>query len=102
MEIEPQGFYEILSPRCTVLVSTVDGEGRSNAAPFSFVMPASSDPPLLVLAVVPTRDTLANIRETGDFVLNIVPEPLLEALWVCSKPFPRPRGSTDFLGRYSS
>ncbi len=89
MEINPLGFYEILSPRCTVLISTVDKEGRSNAAPFSFVTPVSSDPPLVLYASAPKRHTLANTRETGDFVLNIVPEDLLEKLWVCSKTFPK-------------
>jgi len=89
MEIAPSGFYEILSPRCTVLISTADKEGRSNAAPFSFVTPVSSNPPLVIYAAAPHRHTLANTRETGDFVLNIVPEGLLDKLWVCSRAFPK-------------
>jgi flavin reductase (DIM6/NTAB) family NADH-FMN oxidoreductase RutF len=89
MEINPSGFYEILAPRCAVLISTVDKEGRANAAPFSFVTPVSSNPPLLLYAAAPNRHTLANTRETGDFVLNIVPEELLDKLWVCSKAFPK-------------
>jgi len=87
MEINPPGFYEILSPRCAVLISTVDKEGRTNAAPFSFVTPVSSNPPLLLYASAPQRHTLANTREAGDFVLNIVPEALLDKLWACSKAF---------------
>lgn len=89
MEISPSGFYEILSPRCTVLISTVDKEGRVNAAPFSFVTPVSVEPPLVLYSSAPKRHTLANTRETGDFVLNIVSEELLEKLWVCSKAFPK-------------
>ncbi|MEE8471017.1 MAG: flavin reductase family protein [Dehalococcoidia bacterium] len=89
MEIKPSGFYEILSPRCTVLISTVDGDGKANAAPFSFVTPVSSSPPLVLFAAAPARHTLANVRETGDFVLNIVSEELLDNLWVCSKAFPK-------------
>ena len=88
MDIKVDNFYEILSPRCTVLISTQDKEGRPNAAPFSFVMPVSVDPPLLVFAAAPQRHTLANVRETGEFVLNLVPEELLESLWICAKPFP--------------
>jgi flavin reductase (DIM6/NTAB) family NADH-FMN oxidoreductase RutF len=72
-----------------VLISTVDGEGRTNAAPFSFVTPVSSNPPLVLYAAAPHRHTLANTRETGDFVLNIVPEGLLDKLWVCSKAWPK-------------
>jgi len=89
MEIATSGFYEILSPRCTVLISTADKDGKANAAPFSFVTPVSSDPPLLLFAATPARHTLANIRETGDFVLNITREELLEKLWVCSGAFPK-------------
>lgn len=89
MEISLSGFYEILSPRCTVLISTVDKEGRSNAAPFSFVTPVSVEPPLVLYSSAPKRHTLANTRETGDFVLNVVPEGLLDKLWVCSKAFPK-------------
>ena len=89
MEINPSGFYEILSPRCTVLISTVDKEGRANAAPFSFVTPVSIDPPLVLFSAAPARHTLANVRETGDFVLNLVSEGILDRMWVCSKAFPR-------------
>ena len=89
MRIEAENFYEILSPRCTVLISTVDKEGRPNAAPFSFVTPVSSDPPLVLFAAAPLRHTLANVRETGEFVFNIVPEQVLDKLWVCSRAFPK-------------
>ncbi len=89
MEIAASGFYEILSPRCTVIISTVDDDGKANAAPFSFVTPVSSDPPLILFASAPARHTLANARETGDFVINIVPEELLDKLWTCSKALPK-------------
>jgi len=89
MTIQVGNYYEILSPRCTVLVSTMDKEGRPNAAPFSFVTPVSSDPPLVLFAAAPTRHTLANVRDTGEFVLNLAPEELLDKLWVCSKAFAR-------------
>jgi flavin reductase (DIM6/NTAB) family NADH-FMN oxidoreductase RutF len=89
MELDVANFYEILSPRCTVLVSTADKQGRANAAPFSFVTPVSANPPLVLIASAPTRHTLSNIRETGEFVLNIVPESLLDKMWLCSKAFPK-------------
>ena len=89
MDIAVSGFYEILSPRCTVLISTTDKDGNANAAPFSFITPVSANPPLLLFAATPERHTLANARETGDFVFNIVPEGLLDKLMVCAKSFPR-------------
>ncbi|MDY6862494.1 MAG: flavin reductase family protein [Thermodesulfobacteriota bacterium] len=87
MEITLKNYYEILSPRCTVLISTVDKEGVVNAAPFSFVTPISFNPPFVIFASAKERHTLANIRETEEFVLNIVPENLLDNLWICAKPF---------------
>jgi len=88
MEVRPARFHEILSPRCTVLITTCDKEGRPNAAPYSFVTPVSIDPPLVLFSAKQQRHTLANVRETGEFVLNIVPEELLDNLWICSKAFP--------------
>jgi len=87
MEIKPEKFYEILSPRCTVLISTIDKNGVANAAPFSFVSPVSFNPPLVLFASARKRHTLDNIRETKQFVFNIVPEELLDNLWICSKSF---------------
>ena len=98
MEVKTSGFYEILSPRCAVLISTVDKDGKSNAAPFSFVTPVSSNPPLVLFAAAPARHTLANTRETGDFVLNIVPEELLDKLWVCATAFPKGVSEIDEAG----
>ena len=89
MRLDIEKFYEVLAPRPAILISTVDKKGRSNAAPFSFITPVSISPPLVLFAAVPTRHTLANVRETGDFVLNLAPEPLLQKLWICSQDFPR-------------
>jgi len=89
MELEPKNFYKILAPRPAVLISTIDREGRANAAPFSFVMPVSTSPPLVAAAFAPGRHTLLNIRETKEFVVNIPPRKLLDRLWKCSKSFPR-------------
>jgi flavin reductase (DIM6/NTAB) family NADH-FMN oxidoreductase RutF len=89
MELDVTNFYEILSPRCTVLVSTIDKQGRPNAAPFSFVTPVSANPPLVLIASAPNRHTLSNIRETGEFVLNMVSESMLNKMWICSKAFPK-------------
>ncbi len=89
MELRLAQWYRILGPRVTVLASTVDKNGISNAAPLSFVSPVSADPALVMIALRPERHTLANIRETKDFVLNLPQEELLNQLMICSKPFPK-------------
>lgn len=89
MELKLPQWYRILGPRVTVLVSTIDRNNISNAAPVSFISPLSAEPPLLMIALRPERHTLANIRETKDFVLNLPGEELLKEVMICSKPFPK-------------
>jgi flavin reductase (DIM6/NTAB) family NADH-FMN oxidoreductase RutF len=80
-------------PRPIALVTTVDGEGRVNAAPFSFFNCLSADPPILALGVenhpdMRFKDTAANIRRTEVFTVNIVSRAIAEAMHVCAVPFP--------------
>jgi flavin reductase (DIM6/NTAB) family NADH-FMN oxidoreductase RutF len=89
MELEVRNFYKALAPRPVVLISTRDKKGNVNAAPFSFVMPVSMDPPLVAFASARERDTLDNIRETKEFVINIPTEEILGKLWVCGGKFPK-------------
>ena len=88
MKIKLAKWYSVLAPRPTVLISTINKDGISNAAPFSFVMPVSVDPPLIAFASVRTRHTLKNIREVGDFVVNIPSTDLIKQTWVCAESFP--------------
>ena len=85
-------MYRILlcavAPRPIAWVSTVSQDGRANLAPFSFFNVVSSQPPILGFSPGPrtlpqgfeTKGTLVNIRETGEFVVNIVPYELAEAM----------------------
>jgi flavin reductase (DIM6/NTAB) family NADH-FMN oxidoreductase RutF len=80
-------------PRPIAWVTTVDRDGRPNAAPYSFFNCLSHDPPLVALGVenwadMRMKDTTANIRMTGEFTVNIVSDALLEAMNVTAVPFP--------------
>jgi flavin reductase (DIM6/NTAB) family NADH-FMN oxidoreductase RutF len=88
MELNLTQWYKILAPRPVVLVSTVNARGSSNAAPFSFVMPCSTDPPLIAFSSDPDHHTVKNILQTKDFVVNIPGRRLLKKLWVCAEDFP--------------
>jgi flavin reductase (DIM6/NTAB) family NADH-FMN oxidoreductase RutF len=86
-------------PRPIALVTTIDGEGRVNAAPFSFFNAVSSVPPVVVLGISPGvngddgyKDTEHNIRDTGEFVVNLVDEALAERMNICAVDFPRAIG----------
>jgi flavin reductase (DIM6/NTAB) family NADH-FMN oxidoreductase RutF len=80
-------------PRPIALVTTVDLEGRVNAAPFSFFNCLSADPPILALGVenhpdMRFKDTGLNVRLTEVFTVNIVSHAIAEAMHVCAVRFP--------------
>ena len=81
MKIEVSNWYRVLTPRAVVLISTVNKKGISNAAPFSFVMPVSVEPPMIAFASDPEHDTISNIKETRDFAVNIPNVDMLNQLW---------------------
>src|SRR5690242_2956451 len=89
-------------PRPIALATTVDGSGRVNAAPFSFFNAVSSIPPVVVLGVSPGaasedgyKDTERNIRDSGEFVVNLVDEALAEQMNICAVDFPASTGELD-------
>jgi len=81
-------------PRPIALVTTVDEDGRTNAAPFSFFNCLSADPPILALGVennpdMSFKDTGHNIRMTEVFTVNIVSFAIAEAMHICGSKYPR-------------
>ncbi|ACJ00066.1 flavin reductase family protein [Rhodospirillum centenum] len=95
--LSPRDRYRLVVsavvPRPIALTTTVDAAGRVNAAPFSFFNVMGGDPPVLVIGTERhadgrPKDTGANIRETGEFVVNLVSEAMAGAMNVCAIPFP--------------
>ena len=92
-------------PRPIALATTVDPEGRVNAAPFSFFNAVSSVPPVVVLGISPGdsagdgyKDTERNIRDTGQFVVNLVDETIAERMNICAVDFPTAIGELEVAG----
>lgn len=77
-EITPKDFFGFIAPRPTVCLCTMDKEGNTNIAPYSFVTPLSFNPPLIGIAAAESRDTTLNSRETGEFVVAPVTEDWIE------------------------
>jgi flavin reductase (DIM6/NTAB) family NADH-FMN oxidoreductase RutF len=86
--LDVESFYRVLAPRPTIIVTTVNSEGKVNAAPFSFTMPVSVNPPLIAVASVPRHHTYQNLEETQEFVVNIPTADILNQLWVTGEKFP--------------
>jgi flavin reductase (DIM6/NTAB) family NADH-FMN oxidoreductase RutF len=93
----------VILPRPIAWVVSRDAEGGVNAAPFSFFNILSSDPPLVAIGFSGAsdregKDTLANIRARKDFVVNLVPEELAEAMNVTATNVPRGMDETVLAG----
>lgn len=82
--VSPGDVYRFLIgvvvPRPIAFVSTVSAEGALNVAPFSYFTAITNRPPLLGISINrrggALKDTLRNIRDTDEFVVNTVDEPL--------------------------
>lgn len=68
----------IVVPRPIAWVSTVSGDGVGNLAPHSFYTVACADPGIVQFTSVGAKDTLRNVLETREFVVNVAPRWLLE------------------------
>lgn len=81
-------------PRPIGWLTTLDGEGRVNLAPFSFFNGIASEPPLVIVGVngapapAGMKDSLANCRATGEFVANMATWDLREAMNLTSADVP--------------
>jgi flavin reductase (DIM6/NTAB) family NADH-FMN oxidoreductase RutF len=86
VEIEPsalsalelyQHMTRLIAPRPIAWVSTQSVDGRTNLAPFSYFTAVGSNPPTLAFCPAnradgTAKDTLANVEQTGEFVVNVV------------------------------
>jgi flavin reductase (DIM6/NTAB) family NADH-FMN oxidoreductase RutF len=108
-ELNADDMYLLLRdavmPRPIAWVSSIDQEGRTNLAPYSFFNVVCANPPVLGFSVGPRKerrgdgeyelkDTLLNIQANGEFVVNIVPERFIEQMVRTSDPLPH--GDSEF------
>lgn len=87
-DLSPRDSYRLLIsavvPRPIAWVSSIGADGSLNLAPFSFFNAVSGSPPIVMVSIGQrrgtTKDTLRNVQETGEFVVNIVDQDLAEAM----------------------
>ena len=80
-------------PRPIAFVSTISKDGKNNIAPFSYFNGVCSSPPTIMFAPArrgwdgSEKDTLVNIRDTKEFVVNIVSESFAKKMVKCSTDY---------------
>lgn len=90
-------------PRPIAFVSTLSRDGIENLAPFSFFNGVCANPPLVSIAIARktggvAKDTLRNIEETGELVINLVTEEMAERMVVTSGDWPAEVSEFDQAG----
>jgi flavin reductase (DIM6/NTAB) family NADH-FMN oxidoreductase RutF len=88
----------MIVPRPIALVSTIDKQGIANLAPFSFFCGVGSNPPTVLFCpslragatdgAVEPKDTLRNVEQTGEFVINVVSDAIASAANASSAEVP--------------
>jgi len=85
----------LVAPRPIAWITSMNLAGQLNTAPFSAYNYMGIDPPVVAIGVgnrpgpgVIAKDTAQNIRNTGEFVINVVNETVAEAMNVTAVDFP--------------
>lgn len=105
--LDTQAVYKLMTgsiqPRPIAWACTQNADGRLNLAPFSFFTLVSVAPTVVAFAPLvkadgTEKDTILNLRERGDFTLNIVSHRVAEAMNRTSAPLPYGESELDFAG----
>ncbi|MEC8856102.1 MAG: flavin reductase family protein [Chloroflexota bacterium] len=98
MIIDPETFERfnavltgVIVPRPIAFVSTISPDGEVNLAPYSFFNAVSYSTVVFSSSRnvgTKSKDTLRNIEETGEFVVNIVVDPIAEAMNATAAEYP--------------
>jgi flavin reductase (DIM6/NTAB) family NADH-FMN oxidoreductase RutF len=106
-QIEPRAVYRLLTgavvPRPIGWASTVGANGVTNLAPFSFFTVVCVIPPMVSLTIARNPDgsekhTLKNIRETGEFCVNVVTAPVWKEMVDTANAIPEEECEFDNTG----
>ena len=105
-DLTPSQRYYLTSglvvPRPIAWITTLNEEGSVNAAPFSYFQLMGENPPLCVLGIGRRddgrpKDTLANVRRTREFVINLVTEENAELMNLSATDFPTGMSEVEAL-----
>ena len=98
-------FNAIVTPRPIGWIATRGADGQDNLAPYSFFNAVAYEPPQVMFASTSakpdrdgTKDSVANIRETGVFCVNIVETAARDVMNATSGPWPRDVDEFDHAG----
>ena len=87
VEIPISNATQLISPRLTVLVNTLDETGALNSSPYSWVYPLSMNPPMIGVGIGgKNKFTYVNSKRSGEFVVCVVSEDFAQQAVNCEAP----------------
>ncbi|MCK7614536.1 flavin reductase family protein [Roseibium sediminicola] len=89
-------FKAIVSPRPIGWISSLDKDGRTNLAPYSFFNAVCDSPPIVMFSSSGYKDSVANIDATGEFVCNMASLELKDEMNRSSAAVPHETSEFDF------
>jgi flavin reductase (DIM6/NTAB) family NADH-FMN oxidoreductase RutF len=93
-----RGLSSVDVPRPIAWISSRSAAGVDNLAPHSFFTVAGIDPPVVSFTSVGEKDTLRNVRATGEFVVCLSTEPLADRINLTATDFPADTSEFDAVG----
>ncbi len=95
----------LVAPRPIALITSMDAEGRLNAAPFSAFNYLCTDPAIVGVGISNRpeaagvlKDTGLNILATREFVVNVVTEDIADKMNICATEFPHEESELEAAG----
>jgi flavin reductase (DIM6/NTAB) family NADH-FMN oxidoreductase RutF len=106
-DLSTQDRYKFLSavviPRPVALVTSRNPSGLCNAAPYSFFNIFSEDPAIAILGIGvkpngKSKDTIQNIKDVKEFVINMVDKSIIGAMHIASAEIPSNESEIEYAG----
>jgi flavin reductase (DIM6/NTAB) family NADH-FMN oxidoreductase RutF len=91
-------FNALVAPRPIGWISSQNKQGQLNLAPYSFFNAFNYKPPIIGFASVGEKDSLRNIRQTGEFCWNLVTLDLAQAMNQTSAAVPAEINEFELAG----
>lgn len=84
--LKHDAFKALVVPRPIGWIGSLDAEGRPNLAPYSFFNGVAERPPMVMFSSAGTKDSLRNVRATGEFTCSLCGHAQREAMNLSSAP----------------
>lgn len=88
----------LVVPRPIAWVASRSADGVGNLAPHSFFTVVCADPPIVAFSSIGEKDTVRNVRETGEFTISVATQPLMDVVNATGAHFDAGTDEAEALG----